>query len=87
MGIEEELQSFAKENERFFIQLQTGQTIFAEILKIGRGFIRINDGASESIVNLSHVMCIRALPEKSVRTKKKALKEKISIFKEFFYED
>ncbi|MDE5770314.1 MAG: hypothetical protein K2I06_01605 [Ruminococcus sp.] len=72
MKIEEALQKFVEDNEKCFIHFANGETIYATILEIGDGFVRIDDGASESIVNISYIMRVRALPQKK-KDKKKSI--------------
>ena len=83
MKIEEALQRFAEDNEKCYIHFSNGETIYVTILEIGDGFVRIDDGASESIVNVNYIMRVRAVPQKNVNKKKEVTKNK-SVLKEFF---
>lgn len=83
MKIEEALQRFAEDNEKCYIHFANGETIYVTILEIDDGFVRIDDGASESIVNVNYIMRVRAVPQKNVNKKKEVTKNK-SVLKEFF---
>ncbi|MCM1314874.1 MAG: hypothetical protein NC040_08465 [Muribaculaceae bacterium] len=72
MKIEEALQRFTEDNEKYDIYFATGDVICVTILEIGNGFIRIDDGYSESIVNIDYIMRVRALPQKK-KDKKKSI--------------
>lgn len=83
MKIEEALKHFAEDNEKCYIHFANGEIIYVTILEIGDGFVRIDDGASESIVNVNYIMRVRAVPKKNVNKKKEVTKNK-SVLKEFF---
>lgn len=83
MKIEDALQRFAEDNEKCYIHFANGEIIYVAILEIGDGFVRIDDGASESIVNVNYIMRVRAVPQKNVSRKKEVTKNK-SVIKEFF---
>lgn len=88
MSIEEALKRFAEENEKCYIHFANGETIYVTILEIGDGFVRIDDGASESIVNIDYIMRVRAVAKKSGKKEIKEISEKKGIseqIRDFFF--
>lgn len=79
MSIEEALKRFAEENEKCYIHFANGEIIYVTILEIGDGFVRIDDGASESIVNIDYIMRVRAVAKKSGKKEIKEISEKKGI--------
>lgn len=90
MNIEDALRRFAEDNEKCFIHFANGETIYVTILEIGDGFVCIDDGASESIVNIDYIMRVRAVAKKSGKKEIKEISEKKGISKQihdFFFVD
>lgn len=88
MSIEEVLKRFAEENEKCYIHFANGEIIYVTILEIGDGFVRIDDGASESIVNIDYIMRVRAVAKKSGKKEIKEISEKKGIseqIRDFFF--
>lgn len=88
MSIEEALKRFAEENEKCYIHFANGEIIYVTILEIGDGFVRIDDGASESIVNIDYIMRVRAVAKKSGKKEIKEISEKKGIseqIRDFFF--
>lgn len=90
MKIEDALQRFVENKEKCEIHLITREAFFAKIIEIGDGFIRIDDGYTENIVNTAYIVRVRIIDKKSNKkeiketSKKKGISENIRNF--FFAE-
>jgi len=86
--IEEALQRFLESKEKCEIHLVTKEAFCVTILEIGDGFIRIDDGYNENIINTDYIVRVCVIEKKSDKkeinevTEKKGISEHI---RDFFF--
>ena len=68
----EALQKYVDEKEECVIYLEHGDTFVARISEIGEDFIRLDEGDSESIMDINKIVRVRTYP-KNEKGKKKAI--------------
>lgn len=87
MKIEEALQRFVENKKKCEIHLITKEAFVARITEIGDGFIRIDDGYFENIINTAYIVRVRPIENKSGKKEISEKKGVCEAIRGFFFEE